>query len=227
MALNKIYDTPFERLCLEYTPDFSTEEPRKWLEETYNRKGYLNIGDEFIYYNENNGIEKLIRGKVVDKDKYVINRMGYKFNNICLTIFCRERDTKRALEINEEQLAKAKMLGSTLFNKKDFIPYHNYIFETIHDEIFYEGIDFEVCLRYIADEETERIIVNYLYNLDDKLIKLYKDCVEKSDYCHMAIVDNIRDDIYHMYEHPINEKDIWFMIKIPDTNLHLVIFEEG
>ena len=117
MALNKIYDTPFERLCLEYTPDFSTEEPRKWLEETYNRKGYLNIGDEFIYYNENNGIEKLIRGKVVDKDKYVINRMGYKFNNICLTIFCRERDTKRALEINEEQLAKAKMLGSTLFNK--------------------------------------------------------------------------------------------------------------
>lgn len=227
MALNKIYDTAFERLCLEDRPEFSDPELQKILQIIYNRSGYLKVGDKFFCYDDNNnGIVRLMLGKVVGANKYIIERILYRINHYSLSFACSDKDAEKVLEVNERQLTSAKLLGSTLFKKEIFIPFDVNIYGDIREkEIYkYHGSPFfvDIDAQYIEDADTELRIVGYIYTRDGLFNELQNE-YEIYNYA-VVVVDDVVDDIKYLHNYDIKEQDILLMKKIPKTNKHLVVY---
>lgn len=120
MALVKQYDTAFERLCLEYDPEFSDPESQKILERIYKRSGMLKINDEFITIEIVEGFIKITYGEVLGIDKYKETGVDYIEGNIniaCLVDFFE----KHKLKVQDSLVNKASLMGQTVFNRKEFI----------------------------------------------------------------------------------------------------------
>lgn len=233
MALKKIYDTPFERLCLEERPEFSDPESQKRLEHIYNRRGYLKEGEQFIMVEEIEGFQKTIYGRTTGIDGYEVCGVDYIKNDICIHI---ETDEPHEHWLNVEQsdINKARILGITLFNKKEFITYNQEILENIiwrMNGIIIDSLGYHTDKEYFViesgneiDRYVERKIINYIEEnrafleglISDENGKRYDDISINIVYiCDIVdFEDNLR----------CNEHVGYKTVEIPNSNYYLVVW---
>ena len=230
MALNKIYDTPFERLCLEDTlEEYECFDTLEDLAECYQRAGYLNIGDEFFNYTETDKYKRLIIGQVVDKYTGRASSVEYRIKDI--NIYFREANELeiRNINLDESKLNKVKMLGTPAFHKKEFIPYNEELVRWLSDESLRcyidKGTAINLCIysQYVFDEICEKAIIDCIIDMVDIIYKHQKriNSMGEDGDCEIDVIDE-----NELKQYFANNKynDIETIIKIPNTNKYFIFY---
>lgn len=239
MALNKIYDTPFERLCLEERPEFSDPESQKLLERIYNRSGYLKIDDAFVKIDIVEGFTKVIYGTVKGINEYHLDHIEYVKDDVYISCYIPEYYDNDWISVDKSVINKARMLGTSVFSQKEFIKADREFLEKIiwkqkgltyqngrpvQDERFLRIEHFEdiYCHEWLL-----KYINKFKYNIRSWTLD---ENGKKNEDVSITIVDNkdydnyIRDnDLCEVDD--IRTGDVWGWITrdVPNTDFVLVI----
>lgn len=220
MALIKQYDTPFEKLNLEDLPEFSDPESQKLLQDIYNRMGMLNVGDKFIQYKEDDGIKQLVCGEVTGFDTYNLLETHYWTDDNLIIDFEANDDFEKNIEVDESFSDKAKMLGTTVFIKKYFVPYESDIFYKICK--YLNGGEWDVIKqhKWFIDTEymTEDEVFNTIYYIRD-----YKDIIEAMRKCDSVYMHIVKSEECIIFEGGL-VNEVWLKLRFPN-NYSILIYD--
>ena len=219
IALKKKYDTPFERLGLEEIEGFEDLGSLKVLKKLYNREGCLKVGEKFITYEVNDSIRKLMIGKVTGVNTYEVESIYYDAEEVCLIFEDNSKVEERTVEASDRRIKQAERFGSTVFSKKDYIPYNDGIREYL-ESTFVWGPDtwVHICSTFISDETEELAAAKYVIKMNNEIARLFERLQHSEGsnsyiHCDIKLVDDIS----------IGEK-LDVVIKIPGTNRSIVMW---
>lgn len=168
----KLYDTPFERLNLE--DEFNHDAHLRMLAETYKRKGYLKVGDNFLKYQEIPQYKKLTCGKVTGINSFRVELVWYVINNTLL-YFNTEEYSETVVKASDKQLAEAAKHNRSVFKQKDYIQCGE---KNIIDMLLIIHLHNQTSLELHskkAVESEEKQVVNFLIDNDEEIQTIIND----------------------------------------------------